>query len=87
MVLTLVNICLLTTIVLALARLFRGPSWADRLIALDFLGSSLTILFVVIALQTGFAALLDTALLLSVLGFLTSFALARYVLEKRVIRP
>ena len=78
--------CLTVTILLTLIRIVIGPTWSDRLIALDFLGSTLAVLFVVGALQTGFVAFLDVALLMSVLGFLGSVAFARYMLEKRVMR-
>lgn len=86
MVLTLVSVCLIGSALLTLVRILIGPTWADRLVATDFLGSVLAVLFVIVALQTGSGALLDAALLMSVLSFLTSVALARYMLAARVIK-
>ena len=86
MILLLATACLVAAICCALVRIGLGPTWADRLIALDFLGSTLAVLFVLNALLTGFDAFIDVALLMSLLGFLTSIALARYMLEDRVIR-
>ncbi len=85
MVLTIALICLLIAIVLSIYRVLRGPSWGDRITAMDFLTSSLAVLIVVIALKTGYTDLLDIALLMSVLGFLSTVALARYLLNRRVI--
>ena len=86
MVLTIALICLLIAVVLSIYRVLRGPSWGDRITALDFLTSSLAVLIVVAALKTGFTDLLDIALLMSVLGFLSTVALARYLLNRRVIK-
>jgi multicomponent K+:H+ antiporter subunit F/multicomponent Na+:H+ antiporter subunit F len=41
---------------------------------------------VVAALRTGFTSLLDAALIISILGFLSTVALARYLLRGRVMR-
>lgn len=85
MVLTIALICLVIAIVLTIYRVLVGPSWGDRITAMDFLTSSLAVLIVVIALKTGLTDLLDVALLMSVLGFLSTVALARYLLNRRVI--
>ncbi len=85
MVLTLALICLLIAMLLTVYRILKGPSWGDRIVAMDFLTSNLAILVVVIALQTGFTDLLDVALLFSILGFLSTVALARYLLNRKVM--
>lgn len=86
MVLTIALICLVISIVLTIYRVLSGPTWGDRITALDFLTSSLAVLIVVIALKTGFTDLLDIALLMSVLGFLSTVALARYLISRQVIK-
>lgn len=86
MVLTLTTICLGIAVALTLLRVLLGPTWADRLIAADFLGSTLAVLFVTVALKTGFGPLLDAALLMSLLSFLSSVALASYMLNARVMK-
>lgn len=86
MVLTIAIICLSVAILLTLYRLLKGPTWGDRITASDFLSSSVAVLIVVIALKTGYAALLDAALIVSILGFLSTVALARYLLRGRVMK-
>lgn len=77
--------CLATAMILTLYRILKGPSWADRITALDFLTSNLALIVVVIVLKTGFTDLLDFVLLLSILGFLSTVALTRYLLNRRVL--
>lgn len=72
--------------VLATYRVLRGPTWGDRVTAFDFLTVNLAVLVVVAALRTGYAPLLDASLIISVLGFLSTVALARYLLRGRVMR-
>lgn len=83
---TLALILLLVSVALTLYRVVRGPSWGDRITAFDFLSVNLAVLFVVVALRSGFESLLDVALLVSVLGFLTTIALTRYLLLGRVLK-
>ena len=71
---------------LGIYRIVRGPTWGDRIAAFDFLGVSLAALVVVLALETGFTAFLDAALIISILGFLSTLALARYLLRGKVMR-
>lgn len=77
--------CLLVSTLLATHRTLVGPTWGDRVTAFDFLTVNLAVLVVVMSLKTGFAALLDVALLVSILGFLSTVALTRYLLRGRVI--
>lgn len=71
---------------LGIYRVVRGPTWGDRIAAFDFLGVALAALVVVLALDTGFTAFLDAALIISILGFLSTLALARYLLQGKVMR-
>ena len=72
-------------VVLAFLRLVRGPSLPDRVVALD----TMTVLIVAFcglyALQTGVAAFLDVAVVLALIGFLATAALARFI-ERRIDR-
>ena len=86
MALTIAFACLVLTVVLTLYRILRGPTWGDRIAALDFLSTALAVLVVLIALKTGQAAFLDVALVVSILGFLGTVALARYLLGGRVMK-
>ena len=71
---------------LGVYRIARGPTWGDRIVAFDFLGVTVAVLVVVLALDTGFTVLLDAALIISILGFLSTVALARYLLHGKVMR-
>lgn len=67
---------------LTLVRLLRGPTLPDRVLALDMI-ATLSIGYVaVIAIRTGFSLYLDIAIALGLLGFLSTVALARYVLHR-----
>ncbi len=77
---------LLVSIVLALYRVIRGPSWGDRITAFDFLTVNVAVLIVVLAIRSDLESLLDVALLVSILGFVTTVALTRYLLLGRVLR-
>lgn len=85
MVIDIAIACLVLAIGIAIYRVLRGPSLGDRIVALDFLGVSLALLIVVVALRSGFASFLDAALIVSILGFLTTVALSRYLLTGRVM--
>lgn len=71
---------------LGIYRIVRGPTWGDRIAAFDFLGVTVAVLVVVLALETGFTAFLDAGLIISILGFLSTLALARYLLRGKVMR-
>lgn len=86
MVLIIALFCVIVTIVLTLYRVLRGPTWGDRIAALDFLSTAVAVLIVLIALRSGQAAFLDVALIVSILGFLSTVALARYLLGGKVMR-
>ena len=86
MVIDIALVCLLLAIVLTLYRILKGPSWGDRITAFDFLGVNIAVLVVVLALKTGYAAFLDAALIVSILGFLSTVALTRYLLEGKVMK-
>ena len=85
MVLDIALICVVAAIALTVYRALRGPTWGDRIAALDFLSTVVAVLIVLIALETGRAAFLDVALVVSILGFLGTVALARYLLGGRVM--
>lgn len=83
---TVALVCVLLSVGLTLYRVLKGPSWGDRITALDFLTVNLAILIVILAMRTGFESFLDVALLVSILGFLTTVALTRYMLLNRVLK-
>ncbi len=86
MVVTVAIVCLIIAATLTTYRVLRGPTWGDRITALDFLGTTVAVLIVVLGLKTGYKAFLDAALIVSILGFLSTVALTRYLLYRRVMK-
>lgn len=86
MSLTVAFACVAVSLVLSIYRVLRGPNWADRIMALDFLAVNVAVLIVLVALRTGATAFLDAALIVAILGFLSTVALARYLLDDKVMR-
>jgi multicomponent Na+:H+ antiporter subunit F len=65
-------------------RMVRGPRIADRLLALDLITTILLALIVLLALIEVQTLLVDVALALSALSFVSTLAIARFVGEGRV---
>ena len=74
------------SVLLVTYRVLRGPSWGDRIMAFDFLSVNLVVLVTLLAVKTRLLVTLDAALLLSLLCFLSTLALTRYLLTGRVMR-
>ncbi len=76
------EVIVLLALVLALWRLWRGPTSADRVLALDLMTGSTLALVVVHTLITGQTVYLDVGIALAVVGFVGTAALARQI-QKR----
>jgi multicomponent Na+:H+ antiporter subunit F len=73
---------LIAAMLLAVVRLLRGPALPDRILALDTLNTLGIGLIAVVAIRTGVGLYLDIAIALGLVGFLSTVALARYVLQR-----
>ena len=73
---------LLVAAFLAFARIARGPSLADRVVALDQLSVTLVAISAVYAVLTGEMAFLDVSLGLALVAFFTTVAFARYIQQR-----
>lgn len=71
---------LLAGMVLVIIRLIRGPNLGDRILALDTLTMLGVGFIAAIAILTGFSLYLDIAIAIGLLGFLSTVALARYLI-------
>jgi multicomponent Na+:H+ antiporter subunit F len=71
--------CALAALTLAVARLVRGPSHSDRIVAQDVVFSVGLALCLAAALLTGRSVFLDVALGLAVVGFVATIAWARLI--------
>lgn len=72
---------LILALFLAILRLVRGPTLADRILALDLITTLAVGFIAAIAIRTGFSLYLDIAISIGLLGFLSTIALARYLLK------
>jgi multicomponent K+:H+ antiporter subunit F len=66
-------------------RLWRGPASTDRILALDTLYVNVVALVVLLGMRQGTSLLFEAALLIALLGFVGTVALARYVSRGDVI--
>lgn len=82
------GICMLAitvSMLLCLVRLVMGPSIVDRLLALDTLFLNATCLIVVLGIYWASALVFEGALLVAMLGFVSTAALARYFTSGHVM--
>jgi multicomponent K+:H+ antiporter subunit F len=70
---------------LGLMRLMRGPSAQDRVLALDFLFVVAMLIMLVLAIRYDSSMYFEGALLMAMLGFVSSVALAKFLLRGEVI--
>ncbi|MCU0753730.1 MAG: K+/H+ antiporter subunit F [Xanthomonadales bacterium] len=70
---------------LSLVRLWIGPSLPDRVLALDTLYINTMALLVLIGLWIQSAVYFEAALLIAMLGFISTIALSRYLAKGKVV--
>ena len=70
------------SVILILVRFFKGPSIADRIVALDLLITTGIGIIGVYTITSGSSTLLDTGMILALIAFLSTTALS-YYLERR----
>jgi multicomponent K+:H+ antiporter subunit F len=66
-------------------RLLRGPELPDRVLALDTMYVNIVALVVLLGLRQGTQIYFEAALLIALLGFVATVALARYLVRGDVI--
>ena len=74
------------SVALGLVRLIRGPSLPDRVVALDMMTVSIVAFCGLAAIRYDVPAFLDVALVLALVGFLATVALARFAERNRARR-
>ncbi|UJW83176.1 K+/H+ antiporter subunit F [Hydrogenophaga sp. SL48] len=72
-------------VLLCAVRLLRGPSATDRVLALDTLYMNAVALIVLLGIRWNTALLFEGALLVAMLGFASTVALARYLSRGDVV--
>jgi multicomponent Na+:H+ antiporter subunit F len=77
------NALLVISFLLTVARVVRGPTLADRVVALDMLVGIAIGFIALVAIKTGFVLYIDVAIALGLVGFLATVAFARFILSRR----
>lgn len=67
--------------ILSLTRLFSGPSFPDRILALDTLFVNTVALLLVLAIVLDTTVYFEAVLLIAMMGFVGTCALAKYLLR------
>lgn len=71
-------IMVVLSVVMAFVRLVKGPSLQDRVVALDMMTVAIVAFCGLAAIRYNTTAFLDVALVLALVGFLATVALARF---------
>ncbi|MDN6860548.1 K+/H+ antiporter subunit F [Pseudomonas sp. CAN2814] len=72
-------------VLLTVARLIRGPSVADRILALDTLSVEAIALIMLFGIWKGSGLYFEAALLIAVMGFVSTVALCKFLLRGDII--
>ncbi|MWV15920.1 K+/H+ antiporter subunit F [Pseudomonas sp. L-22-4S-12] len=72
-------------LLLTLARLVKGPSLPDRILALDTLYINAIALIVLLGIWEGSDLYFEAALLIAVMGFVGTVAITKYLLRGDII--
>ncbi len=78
---------LLVSMILVLWRMARGPTAADRVIALDLLSMLVVAFLVTVSIHARETSYLDVAIAYACIAFLGTVALARYISRTSWKRP
>jgi multicomponent K+:H+ antiporter subunit F len=79
------SVAVVLSMLLGAWRLLRGPETTDRLLALDTLYINAVALVIVMGMKLRSDLLFEAALIIAMLGFVSTVALARYVSRGDVI--
>lgn len=81
------SLCFVAAMLIAMVRLFIGPSAQDRVLAFDtvYVNGMLTLLMLGIRFNS--TVYFDLALLIALFGFVSTIAFAKFLLRGEVIEP
>ena len=71
-------VLVLAAVLFAFARIAKGPSFSDRVVALDMMTISIVAFCALVSVRAGTSAFLDVGIVLALIGFLATVALARF---------
>lgn len=78
-------ICVVLAMGLCTLRLMKGPAAQDRMLALDTLWMCTMLLAVVLGIRHGTQIYFEAALLIALVGFVSTVALAKFLMRGEVI--
>lgn len=78
-------VCVALALVLNGYRLLRGPALGDRIVALDTMVINAIAIIVLIGMNGGSATYFEAALLLAMVGFVSTIAYCKFVLRGDII--
>ncbi|MBI1619515.1 K+/H+ antiporter subunit F [Aquamicrobium zhengzhouense] len=79
------HMALALAMIFALARMMRGPRAQDRVLGLDTLYVNSMLQVLVFGIRTGSTFYFEAALIIAVLGFVATAALAKFLMRGEVI--
>lgn len=79
------QLMIVAAMAIASIRMFRGPRAQDRIIALDTLYVNAMLLLLTFGIGTGRVVYFEAALVISMLGFVATVALAKFLMRGEVI--
>ncbi|BCH20761.1 K+/H+ antiporter subunit F [Mesorhizobium sp. L-8-10] len=82
---TFAQVALALAMALALLRMLRGPRAQDRVLGLDALYLNSMLLLLVFGIRTGNTAYFEASLVIGILGFVATVALAKFLMRGEVI--
>ncbi|ANH07338.1 MULTISPECIES: K+/H+ antiporter subunit F [Shinella] len=82
---TIAQVFLAIAMALAALRMFRGPRAQDRVLALDTLYVNSMLLLMVFGMRTGRVIYFEASLVIGMLGFVATVALAKFLMRGEVI--
>lgn len=85
-VLVLVSVAIALALLLSLWKTLVGPSLPDRILALDTLYINSIALIIVLGMHMGSPLYFEAALLIALLGFVSTAALCKYLLNGDIIK-
>ncbi|NEI69169.1 K+/H+ antiporter subunit F [Rhizobium lusitanum] len=79
------QVMIVAAMAIASIRMFRGPRAQDRIIALDTLYVNAMLLLLTFGIGTGRVVYFEAALVIGMLGFVATVALAKFLMRGEVI--
>ncbi|HQU80027.1 MAG TPA: K+/H+ antiporter subunit F [Azonexus sp.] len=80
-----VSVCVILSMLFCTIRLVIGPTAQDRVLALDTLWMCAILLALVLGIRFGSLIYFEVALLIALIGFVSTIALAKFLMRGEII--